>query len=430
MSADRATNRLPQTLFMDIARVSTYLIVMALAFMSKAWKVSALPFILIFLVVMIYLDYVKNRVVQEKKHSLLLNLLSLTVIFAFGLWARYDLYMILYFVCLVDYYMALETEWLAQIVALIYVYDLIILLVSKLPPVALIIDLLSLTSLIIFSFVLATMAIQQRREREKVESLQVRIVQQAKMASLGQLTAGIAHEINSPLGAIHSNAETIELLLTMLNELVTTNLQESEREKAEKLIEKLRRSNNTNEVACERIIEIVRKMKNFARVDEAVWQEVDFNEGVESALVLTSNEKNKRIKVYRNFGQVPKVRCIPSLINQVSMNILTNAVQAIETEGEIHVSTYTDGGYVYLIVHDTGIGISEENLPRIFDPGFTTKGVGVGMGLGLAICYNIMQQHNGEITCKSEAGLGTTFIVKLPIGTENKGGMTDVSAAV
>lgn len=430
MSTTKALFNLPQPFFMDIAQVATYLIVMALAFINNKWHLSALPFLLIFFGLMVYLDYLKGRATQDKKKSLILNIISLALIFSFGLWAKFDLYMILYFVCLVDYYMALETEGLALVIGLIYLFNFIVLAVSHAPAKAFVIDFLILTSLLIFSFVLASIATEQRREREKVESLQVQIVQQAKMASLGQLTAGIAHEINSPLGAIHSNAETIDLLLNMLHETALKNLAGDEREKAGKLIDTLRKANRTNEMACERITEIVRKMKNFARLDEAVWQEVDFNEGVESALVLTSNEKNKRIKVSRNFGQLPRVRCIPSLINQVSMNILTNAVQAIESEGEIHVSTYSDGGNVFLIVHDTGVGISVENLPRIFDPGFTTRGVGVGMGLGLAICYNIMQQHNGEITCQSEEGRGATFIVKLPVGTDNKGVVTDVSAAV
>ena len=179
-------------------------------------------------------------------------------------------------------------------------------------------------------------------------------------------------------------------------------------------VEVLQNVGKINKTACERIVKIVRSLRNFARLDEAERKPADLHEGIESTLTIVHHGIKNRIEVVRDYGDIPEVECFPDQLNQVFMNILVNAAHAIEGTGKITIRTRTDGENVALGFSDTGRGISPQNLSKIFDPGFTTKGVGVGSGLGLPICYRIVKEHGGRIDVQSEPGQGTTFTVTLP----------------
>ena len=160
---------------------------------------------------------------------------------------------------------------------------------------------------------------------------------------------------------------------------------------------------------------IVRSLRNFARLDEAELKKVDLHEGIESTLTLVYHEYKNRIEIVRDFGALPEVECYPNQLNQVFLNILVNAIQAIKGTGTITIKTRASGEHVTLSFADSGDGIAPEHLNRIFDPGFTTKGVGVGTGLGLSIVYKIIQAHQGRVDVTSKVGTGTTFIITLPV---------------
>jgi PAS domain S-box-containing protein len=258
----------------------------------------------------------------------------------------------------------------------------------------------------------------EARTRDLRDS-QAQLVQQEKMAALGKLVAGIAHEMNTPIGTIASNADTLSRSLTKLRDLVKTEACPQDVREGRSLkqvqgvLEDIAR---INQLACERIITIVSSLRNFARLDEAELQMADLHQGIESTLTLVRHELKNRIQVVKNYGDVPPIRCHPNQINQVFMNMLVNGSQAIKGEGTITIRTFREGDIVSVQFSDTGVGIPPENLPRIFDPGFTTKGVGVGTGLGLSICFKIVQDHGGRIDVESEVGKGATFTIRLPIG--------------
>jgi signal transduction histidine kinase len=170
-----------------------------------------------------------------------------------------------------------------------------------------------------------------------------------------------------------------------------------------------------NQTACDRIVRIVRSLRSFARLDEAERKKVDIHEGLESTLTLIHHELKIRIELVRDYEDIPEIECFPNQLNQVFMNMLVNACQAIEGKGTITIRTRAEGDHVTVSFIDTGTGIRPENLDKIFDPGFTTKGVGVGSGLGLPICYKIVKEHGGRIDVESEVGRGTIFTVKLPV---------------
>jgi len=176
----------------------------------------------------------------------------------------------------------------------------------------------------------------------------------------------------------------------------------------------------TTLTVSERISQIVNSLKNFARLDEAEFQRIDIHEGLQSILLLRQKDLNDRIEIIETYGKIPPVACFPGELNQVFMNILSNAIEAIENTGEIHIQTSIDGSNVCITFTDTGRGIPPENRDQIFNPGFTTKGVGVGVGLGLAISYRIIEKHNGTILIESEMGKGTTCRIEIPIETNVK----------
>lgn len=238
---------------------------------------------------------------------------------------------------------------------------------------------------------------------EELKRTQVQLIQSEKMASLGQLVAGIAHEINTPLGAISSNTDMVERCVDKIEEGNTA------------VVGVLKNILPITQDAIGRINVLVKSLKNFARLDEAEFQEADLHEGILSTLDLIRHEIKGRVQIIKDFSDLPKVQCKPNAVNQVFMNILVNAYQSIEGLGEITIKTYFQDGNIFITIKDTGKGISEENLAKIFDPGFTTKGVGVGTGLGLSISYEIIKDHKGEITVNSQVGKGSEFIIRLPI---------------
>ncbi len=263
-----------------------------------------------------------------------------------------------------------------------------------------------------------------RRNKELEQTLgelretQNQLVIQEKMASLGNLVSGVAHEINTPLGVLNSNNDTLSLTVKKIRQLLEDWPAQADVRQAGKVRELLQSMSSItefNEMAAERMIKIVTSLRTFARLDRAAEDEVDIHEGLDSTLTLIHNQLKDRVTVHRVYGDIPLVRCHPSQLNQVYMNLLVNAGQAIEGKGEIRLKTYTSEGSVVVEVTDSGVGIPTGNQDRVFDPGFTTKGVKVGTGLGLSIVRRIVDEHNGKIEVESKVGEGATFRLFLPI---------------
>ena len=256
------------------------------------------------------------------------------------------------------------------------------------------------------------------RITEDRRQMQNQLIMQEKMASLGNLVAGVAHEINTPLGALHSNSDTMGRLVTALGSLLKDDVKHPKPEQANKMrrfLEELRALAGFNKTASRRMIEIVTSLRSFARLDRATEDQVDMHEGLENTLTLIENQLKDRVTVHKDYAATPRVRCYPSQLNQVYMNLLLNASQAIEGKGDIYLKTFATDDAVAIEITDTGVGISAENRSRVFDPGFTTKGVKVGTGLGLSIVQRIIDDHNGKIEVESQVGKGTTVRVFLPL---------------
>lgn len=235
------------------------------------------------------------------------------------------------------------------------------------------------------------------------------ITQSEKMASVGQLTAAITHEINTPLGVINANAGLMKMLA---EEAVNTD----EVDEKQMLLETMGETADTTEEACSRIQEIIKSLRSYSRIDQADFMPASINESMKSVVTLTTNLHKNRIQIIEDFGDIPDVSCYIGLVNQVFMNLIINAIQAIEGEGTITLKTTSDDEYVYASVIDSGCGISNKNIYRVFEYGFTTKQPGSGSGIGLALSKNIVQKHNGEIIVDSEEGKGATITIRLPIG--------------
>jgi len=272
--------------------------------------------------------------------------------------------------------------------------------------------------------------IELKQLNEKLESAHTQLLQSEKMASIGQLAAGVAHEINNPVGFVNSNLGTLGKYMTNLFEVIKSYEAAEARvgggtcpEVAEMkkkvdfgyLVEDIPSLLKESQDGLARVKRIVQDLKDFSHVDESTWQHANLEQGMDSTLNVVANEIKYKAKVVREYAGIPDVECMPSQINQVFMNMLVNAAQAIEKDGTITVRSGTSGDEVWMEVEDTGKGISPEHLNRIFDPFFTTKPVGKGTGLGLSLSYGIVQKHNGRIEVKSEVGKGSTFRVWLPV---------------
>jgi signal transduction histidine kinase len=250
----------------------------------------------------------------------------------------------------------------------------------------------------------------------ELRDTQEQLVMREKMASLGNLVAGVAHEVNNPIGAIHSAADTTARGIAKIKSLAESDgLSQKSAQKTLKLLEE---NSSIIKMATERVSKIVKSLKNFARLDEADYQTSDIHEGLDSTLTLIRHELKERIKVQKNYSEIPQIRCYPNQLNQVFMNVLMNAVHAIPDRGSISITTTCGEQGVKIQIVDSGEGMPAERLEKIFDPGFTTKGAGVGTGLGLSISYNIIQKHHGNIEVESEVGEGTRFTIVLPTKRE------------
>ena len=264
-----------------------------------------------------------------------------------------------------------------------------------------------------------------------LKATQSKVLQQEKMASIGQLAAGVAHEINNPMGFISSNLGTLGKYIERMNDFIQAKSEAIEALPDKEVAEALRNKRKTLKLdyiledgrelikesldGAERVRTIVKNMKSFSRVDEAESKPADINECIVSTINIVWNELKYKASLIKELGDIPLTICYPQQINQVIMNLLVNASHAIEERGEITVRTWHENGSIYASVSDTGCGMPPEVVNRIFEPFFTTKEVGKGTGLGLSITYDIVKAHNGEITVESEPGKGTTFTVRLPL---------------
>lgn len=270
----------------------------------------------------------------------------------------------------------------------------------------------------------------------ELKSAQSQILQQEKMASIGQLAAGVAHEINNPVGFVMSNLGTLRKYVGKLVEFLKAQADTAAgcASAATEGLDRLRRELKIDYVitdadqliresleGTERVKKIVQDLKGFSRIDEAKWKSADINSGIESTLNIVWNELKYKAVVKKEYGDLPQTLCNLSQLNQVFMNLLVNAAHAIDKQGEIAIRTWSDGKNIFASIADTGCGMPQEILPRIFEPFFTTKEVGKGTGLGLSIAYDIVKKHRGDISVESTQGVGTVFTVRIPVATEAAG---------
>jgi two-component system NtrC family sensor kinase len=236
-----------------------------------------------------------------------------------------------------------------------------------------------------------------------------------QFAAIGRLLAGIVHEINTPIGSIFSNTDVILRSLEMLDPLLAENTPES-LAKARRIVETCHGLAAVDRIACERIRSVIRGLKTISRVDTGEPRKVNLNEHLRDTLKLTQAEFRKRITVDTDFGDLPEVECYPQMLNQVFLNLLVNAGQAIEGEGRIAVRTRAEDPYVHISISDSGRGMTPEQKAKVFEAGFTTKPVGEGTGMGLAIAREIIEEkHGGSIDFESSPGVGTTFHIRIPV---------------
>jgi len=242
------------------------------------------------------------------------------------------------------------------------------------------------------------------------------VVNAARLATLGTLVAGVAHELNTPLGAINSNHDVLRRALGRLQNILADDVvDETELAEVRRIVRALDDIMVVNDLAVDRLNQLVSSLRSFGRPDRAERDFVDIHEGIESAIAILGHELKGRIEVVRDYGDLPVIECFPNELNQVFMNLLVNASQAIADRGTITVRTRGAENGIAVEIEDDGNGIAPENLDRIFEPGFTTRGSRIGMGMGLAIARQIVDRHTGRITVRSTPGVGTAFTVWLPV---------------
>lgn len=268
------------------------------------------------------------------------------------------------------------------------------------------------------------------RANAEIKDTQGHLVQSAKMVSLGQLVAGVAHELNNPIAFIYSNLHQLDEYMAKFKTLIDRyrsfckSLPETERAVLEALekefdLDFLLQDTDQLIRSCvegaNRTKDIVLSLRTFSRIDETTFQNSELTEGIHSTLKLLSVEFKDRIRIHLELEDLPKVECSLSQLNQVFMNLLSNAAQAIEGKGDIWIRSYSNDTHVFIEIEDNGIGMEEKVLEKVFDPFFTTKKVGEGTGLGLSIAYSIIQKHHGTIQVESVVGKGTRFTLSLPL---------------
>jgi two-component system NtrC family sensor kinase len=288
-------------------------------------------------------------------------------------------------------------------------------------------------------------------ELKRLQATQSQVIHTTKLASLGQMVAGVAHEINTPLGFVKSNVEVVGDLLDDYRTLVKQydaavqyclqpvdlifGADKSSLDKLVKHVEEARRKlfdartnlektsllKDAKELLSDaseglgQLGSLVLNLKGFSRVDRDGMDSMDLNEGVESALMIAQHQLRDRVKVIKHLEPLPKVRCMPSQINQVFLNLITNAAQAIDGDGTLTIDSKVVNNNVEISFADTGCGIPDDILPKIFDPFFTTKQVGEGTGLGLSIVHKILKGHGGSIKVRTTPKKGSVFTLTLPV---------------
>jgi two-component system NtrC family sensor kinase len=274
-----------------------------------------------------------------------------------------------------------------------------------------------------------------QQQAEEIRAAHALALQQERLAAVGHLAAGVAHEINNPIGYISSNLRSLNKYLGKIKSLIDAQelvLNDLAPEEVRTDLSALRRKLKFDFIledasavikesleGTERMQNIVQNLKSFSRIDDSEQKMADLNGIVESAVTITWNELKYKAALHRDLGQMPPTRCFPQQLSQVFVNLLVNAAQAIDAQGEIRIKTWREGPNLFASVADSGCGIAEENLARIFEPFFTTKEPGVGTGLGMSIAKEILQKHQGEIRVASTVGRGTTFTVRVPLLEEN-----------
>jgi two-component system NtrC family sensor kinase len=257
----------------------------------------------------------------------------------------------------------------------------------------------------------AALAEQLELANQELRETQAHLVQAAKMASLGELVAGIAHEINNPLAYVMSHLDTMERALNGIAKTIGAHSSTSEA----KLFEKAQVRMGDMRGGLERVRDLVVKLRTFSRLDEGAFKKADMRENIESVLVILHHRLGERIEVDTTYANDNVIWCFPAPLNQVVMNLLSNAIDAVEGEGAIQVRTERDDSDFRIVVADTGHGVAPEIQERIFEPFFTTKPVGQGVGLGLAITYRIVQSHRGRIEARNRDIGGAEFVVTIPL---------------
>ncbi|MGH8459315.1 MAG: sensor histidine kinase, partial [Nevskiales bacterium] len=272
-----------------------------------------------------------------------------------------------------------------------------------------------------------------------LKSTQAQVVQSEKMASLGQMVAGVAHEINTPLGFVRSNVDMVGGMFQDIKRLLERyahtvglirapnaddnqitqafdQLAVAEAEVDTIVLDEAGTLLTDSIRGLNQINDLVSNLKDFSRLDRSRMDWFDVNEGLNGTLTISRNQIKDRVEVVKNYGQVPQIQCAPSQVNQIFLNLITNATQAIGSGGgQIRLTTRATGGEVQIVFEDTGCGMTPEIMSKIYEPFFTTKEIGKGTGLGLSIVYQIIEEHHGRIEVHSEPGKGSRFTVTLPI---------------
>ena len=253
---------------------------------------------------------------------------------------------------------------------------------------------------------------------ENLKNTQTQLVEKEKLAALGKLTAGIAHEMNSPLGVVSSSADSfqryLEKIIAAIENSKTLDEIRSDRS-FQRSVEAIRENSHVIADASDRISKIVKSLKTFTDFEEGTFQNADIHESIKNALALLQHQLGDGVKVRTAYSDVPRIWCNPTELTQVFITLLTNAAQAIETKGEISIESAREGDCVRVSVADTGRGIAKDKIGSLFDFVFTTKGSRVGVGMGLPSAHNIVHRLGGQISVSSETNRGTEFKIRLPL---------------
>ena len=264
----------------------------------------------------------------------------------------------------------------------------------------------------------ATAELERRRADAALASVQSKLIQAEKLAALGQVTAGVTHEINTPIGVIQGNTDLSQRVLGKLRGAIDDVAWNAE---AEKYLSALRDAAEANATASGRLAEILARLQKFVRVDAAEMETIDIHQSIESTLALVGAQWPDGVVIVKDFGEVPPIDCRPAELNQVFMTLLQNAKNAVDDKGTITIKTWSDEQSAYASIADDGCGIPADRLDKLFDIGFSAKGARMGMRVGLFSAYHVIKSHDGGISVQSSAGGGTRFTITLPRGGSRAG---------